>query len=176
MATITKTIGSDGGDDYATVQLWDDAALAATEIETNANIWEGNMRNEAHDPNAIQTLDGHTTSATAYKHLTALGGTGFESFIEQFGTGTGLSFNANGGARFDQTTLNDDTLVVNDLWCRFSRLQIRGTGNYAQAIQTTGNGSLSGLDLPPNSRPISGCPYTSAVQPAGNCPPSSNVR
>lgn len=135
MAVITNTIGS--ADTYATIQLWDDDGTATTEIETNGNVWEGNMRNEEHSPGATQTIDGHTTTSGAFKRLTALGGAGFESFIDKFTTGTGLDFNANGGARLIQTANGRNGIQISDQFTELTRLQFRTIGNYSTTIRAS---------------------------------------
>ncbi len=152
--TVVATIGSDGGDDHTTIQLWDDDAPAS--LVTSDEVWEGRMRDEEHtgagtSGAAQQALDGTTTDATRFKRLTtdSASGSAFKSFIDFKDEGSfKLRYGAGGAGgaavRWQSGVSVGVGLVVNDLNSEVSRLMFRNDYQYGAGV-TNGGGSSGSI-------------------------------
>ena len=130
MSTIThKSISLTGTPHYDTLQQWADAS--PTNLTTSipgGEIWQGEIALPGDvftGSTTLLKLEGITTDATGYRHLTTASGA---SFIDHADVATNpLRYDSSKGAAV--TSSHQETVLINETHSRVSKLQIQTTND-----------------------------------------------
>ncbi len=106
-------------------------------------IWQGQCQNQEFSGAITVTIEGSTSSSTAYKHLTTITGA---SFRDNANVQTNaLRYNASNGCGIRCTNGGADTLDVFESFARVANLQLTNTGSVEHVLSAISRMACSSI-------------------------------